>query len=88
MCSRIPYGTKVCYEHPKTYKDANAIADHKAAIDEREYWRKLRGEIFLKAMEKYDFTHSGAVDSALSRSKYIVNKLYDQDKDFLKDKRL
>ena len=22
MCSRIPYCVKVCYEHPKTYKDA------------------------------------------------------------------
>lgn len=66
--------------------DANAIADHKAKIDEREYWRKLRAEMFLKVMGRYDFNHAGAVDSALSRTKYIVNQLYNQDKDFFKDK--
>lgn len=32
--------------------DAKAIADHKAEIDEREYWRKLRGDIALEIIRK------------------------------------
>lgn len=53
-------------------------ADHKASIEERAYWRKLRGEVFMKSLEKYD----EQVDRTLNRTKYIINQLYDQDKMF------
>lgn len=55
--------------------DANAIADHKAKIDEREYWRRLRGDIFLAI--------GGQSTEFVDR---IVRELYDQDKEFFKDK--
>lgn len=66
--------------------DANAIADHKAAIEEREYWRKLREEIFMKMMEKFNTGLTKDADSALTLTKYIFNQLYDQDYEFFKGK--
>lgn len=61
--------------------DANAIADHKAKIDEREYWRKLRGEIFASLRKEY---HSDL--DALNQTEIITNRLYEQDTKFFKDK--
>lgn len=61
--------------------DANSIADHKAKIDEREYWRKLRGEIFASLCKEYE----SDLD-ALKQTEFIVNRLYDQDQEFFKDK--
>lgn len=69
--------------------DANAIADHKAQIDEREYWRKLRGDIALETIRKrgdkghYD-TSSHFVTIA-DMTRVLFNELYDQDQEFFKD---
>ena len=69
--------------------DANSIADHKAKIDEREYWRKLRGDIALEIIRKrgdkghYD-TASHFVTIA-DMTRVLFNELYDQDKEFFKD---
>lgn len=70
--------------------DANSIADHKAKIDEREYWRKLRGDIALEIIRKrgdkshYD-TDSHFVTIA-DMTRVLFDELYDQDKEFFKDK--
>ena len=63
--------------------DADAIADHKAEIDEREYWRKLRGDVFVELI-KQDWVNNK--DHALSLTKDIINTLYEQDVEFVKDK--
>lgn len=70
--------------------DANAIADHKAKIDEREYWRKLRGDIALEIIRKrgdkghYDTDSHFATIANMTR--VLFDELYDQDKEFFKDK--
>lgn len=70
--------------------DANTIADHKAAIDEREYWRKLRGEIALEIIRQrgnndyYSRTESFGTIAAMTKE--LFNNLYNQDKEFFKDK--
>lgn len=70
--------------------DANAIADHKAKIDEREYWRKLRGDIALEIIRKrgdkghYDTACHYAVIAEMT--KVLFNELYAQDAEFFKDK--
>ena len=70
--------------------DANSIADHKAKIDEREYWRKLRGDIALEIIRKrgdkghYD-TASHFVTIA-EMTEVLFNELYNQDQEFFKDK--
>lgn len=61
--------------------DANAIADHKAKIDEREYWRKLRGETFSSLRKEYRSEYD-----ALKQTEFIINHLYAQDQEFFKDK--
>lgn len=65
--------------------DANAIADHKAKIDEREYWRKLRGEIFKMV---FDATPDdrGTMESVLEYTKKYFDAIYAQDQEFFKDK--
>lgn len=70
--------------------DANSIADHKAKIDEREYWRKLRGDIALEIIRKRG--DKGHYDTAshfmtiADMTRVLFNELYDQDKEFFKDK--
>jgi hypothetical protein len=70
--------------------DAKAIADHKAVIDEFEYWRKLRGEIFMEMyrdhLAKNDSRKSE--DDLLNKTKYLVNQLWQQDQDFISDKKV
>lgn len=61
--------------------DANSIADHNAKIDEREYWRKLRGETFASLRKDY---HSDL--DALNQTEFVINRLYAQDQEFFKDK--
>lgn len=61
--------------------DANAIADHKAKIDEREYWRKLRGDIFMSMLEG-----DGTPEQCLEMTEMYFSRLYNQDKEFFKDK--
>jgi len=62
------------------------ISDRNILAVEREFWRKLRADIFMKAMKKYDISKMGDVDSALNRTKYIFNQLHQQDIDFFFDK--
>lgn len=69
--------------------DANRIADHKAKIEEREYWRKLRGDIALEIIRKrgdkgHYYTASHFVTIA-DMTRVLFNELYDQDKEFFKD---
>jgi len=70
--------------------DAKAIADHKAVIDEFEYWRKLRGEIFVEMyrdhLAKNDSRKSE--DDLLNKTKYLINQLWQQDQDFTFDKKV
>ena len=70
--------------------DANAIADHKAKIDEREYWRKLRGEIALEIIRKRgDNSHYSEVShykTIACMAKELFDNLYAQDQEFFKDK--
>ena len=65
--------------------DANSIADHKAKIDEREYWRKLRGEIFKMV---FDATPDdrGTMEGVLEYTKKYFDAIYNQDQEFIKDK--
>lgn len=69
------------YEQMMQSFDATKIADHKAKIDEREYWRKLRGDIFLAIHGAY----SGKMH-AVELADQIVSALYKQDKVFFKQK--
>lgn len=72
--------------------DANSIADHKAKIDEREYWRKLRGDIALEIIRKRgDKGLCGAASNFVTiadMTRVLFNELYDQDQEFFKDKQL
>lgn len=70
--------------------DAKAIADHKAVIDELEYWRKLRGEIFMELYRDHSAKNDSrkSEDALLSKTKYIVNQLWQQDQDFTSDKKV
>lgn len=70
--------------------DANSIADHKAKIDEREYWRKLRGDIALEIIRKRgDNSHysDAAHYKTIARmAEELFNELYKQDQEFFKDR--
>lgn len=70
--------------------DAKAIADHKAVIDELEYWRKLRGEIFMEMYREHLAKNDSrkSEDDLLSKTKYLVNQLWQQDQDFISDKKV
>lgn len=71
--------------------DANSIADHKAKIDEREYWRKLRGDIFLEVTRlrlqdtKSPYTSVEDYNFLLNVTSHCFNELYNQDQEFFKD---
>lgn len=69
-----------------TSMDANAIADHKAKIDEREYWRKLRGEVFLSLYNTQVLTTNDELEDVLGKTDNVIRALYGQDVDFFKDK--
>ena len=70
--------------------DANAIADHKAKIDEREYWRKLRGDIALEIIrkrgDKEHYNSSSGYETIAYMAKSLFDELYEQDQEFFKDK--
>lgn len=70
--------------------DAKAIADHKAVIDEFEYWRKLRGEIFMEMYRDKLAKNDGrkSEDDLLNKTKYLVNQLWQQDQNFISDKKV
>ena len=70
--------------------DANSIADHKAKIDEREYWRKLRGDIALEIIrkrgDKEHYNSSSGYETIAYMAKSLFDELYEQDQEFFKDK--
>lgn len=70
--------------------DANSIADHKAKIDEREYWRKLRGDIALEIIrkrgDKEHYSSSSGYETIARMTKFLFDELYEQDNEFFKDK--
>lgn len=70
--------------------DAKVIADHKAVIAEFEYWRKLRGEIFMEMYRDHSAKNDGrkSEDDLLNKTKYLVNQLWQQDQDFISDKKV
>lgn len=58
--------------------DVKVQDDHRAEIAEREYWRKLRGDILLALLDK-----GPSIDLSLSdRASDLTEYLYRQDKDF------
>lgn len=70
--------------------DANTIADHKAKIDEREYWRKLRGDIALEIIRKRGdnshYSDAKHYQTIARMTETLFNELYNQDQEFFKDK--
>jgi len=70
--------------------DAKAIADHKAVIAEFEYWRKLRSEIFMEMYRDHLAKNGSRMseDDLLNKAKYLVNQLWQQDQDFISDKKV
>lgn len=70
--------------------DAKAIADHKAVIAEFEYWRQLRGEIFMEMYRYHLAKNDGrkSEDDLLNKTKYLVNQLWQQDQDFIFGKKV
>ena len=58
--------------------DVKGQDDHRAKIAEREYWRKLRGDILLALLDK-----STSINLSLpDRASDLTERLYKQDKDF------
>lgn len=70
--------------------DANSIADHKAKIDEREYWRKLRGDIALEIIrkrgEREHYNTPSHFATIADAARILFDELYSQDQEFFKDK--
>lgn len=61
--------------------DVKVQDDHRAKIAEREYWRKLRGDILLVLINK-----STSIDLSLpDRASDFTERLYRQDKDFFRN---
>lgn len=61
--------------------DVKGQDDHRAKIAEREYWRKLRGDILLALLGK-----STSIDLSLpDRASDLTERLYRQDKDFFRN---
>lgn len=68
-----------------SHSDVNAQADHQALIDEREYWRALRDDIFLELLRNKDlskYTNSKDYDFLLSVTDKAIDRLYNHDKTF------
>ena len=57
----------------KTF-DVKEQDDHRAKIAEREYWRKLRGDIFIALIKRWDYKHH-----LLDDVEYIIGALKAQD---------
>lgn len=64
----------------KTF-DVKAQDEHRAMIAEREYWRKLRGDIFIELFRNPLYFDRG-IEGLLNDTKYLVNQLWQQDQDF------
>lgn len=64
--------------------DTKSIADHQENIDIRAYWRKLRGEIFMKILERGGvFTREDQFEWAVRQTAQIFDALYDQHQKFV-----
>ena len=61
--------------------DVKAQDNNRAEIAKREYWRKLRGDIFLSIHKEYVNK-----DDAIALTKRIFDALYDQDVEFRQKK--
>lgn len=61
--------------------DVKAQDNNRAKIAEREYWRKLRGDIFLSIHKEYVNK-----DDAIALTKRIFDALYEQDVEFRQKK--
>lgn len=67
--------------------DAKSIADHQAEIDEKTYWRNLRGDIFMKILECGGmFTKDSELDWAAIQTERMFNKLHAQHEEFIANK--
>ena len=66
--------------------DANAIADHKAKIDDRDYWRKLRGDIALEIIRKIGSSdhryYKDNYGTIAGMTKQLFDLLFSQDVEF------
>ena len=61
--------------------DVKGQDDHRAKIAEREYWRKLRGDILLALLDK-----SMTIDMSLpDMASDLTERLYRKDKDFFRN---
>ena len=64
--------------------DTKSIADHQENIDIRAYWRKLRGEIFMKILERGGtFTREDQFEWAVRQTAKTFDALYDQHQKFV-----
>lgn len=61
--------------------DVKGQDDHRAKIAEREYWRKLRGDILLALLNKNMTIDLSLPDMATD----FTERLYRQDKDFFRN---
>lgn len=59
--------------------DAKSIADYNAKIEERQYWRKLRGDIFLEFLRK---SKGEGFKLPIMNTDVCLYELYKQDKEF------
>lgn len=60
--------------------DVKGQDDHLAKIAEREYWRKLRGDILLALLDKRTSVDLSLPDTA----SILTERLYERDKEFFK----
>ena len=77
------YGTKQAemLKDLMSQMDVKGQDDHRAKIAEREYWRKLRGDILLALLDK-----SMTIDMSLpDMASDFTERLYRQDKDFFRN---
>ena len=69
--------------------DANSLADRKAKIDEREYWRKLRGDIALEIIrkrgDKEHYNTPSHFATIADMTRVLFSELYGQNQEFFKD---
>lgn len=72
--------------YPDTDFLAKPIADNKVEIGKREYWRKLRGDVFLSLLHTQMLTTNDELEDVLGKTDNVIRSLYGQDMDFFNDK--
>lgn len=65
--------------------DVKAQDDHRKEIAEREYWRKLRGDILLTILKNYDLYEVIHSNKIIDTVETYTTAIYNQDKEFFKD---